>query len=192
MEYKNLLTESEYTRLQEGLPFPENAQLQVNHYFETAGFALKELGCALRIREKNGAFTSTLKEPHPQGLLETHDALSDEEAEQWFNGNITLKNNIAERMAANNIHAEDLTYYGSLTTRRRELDYKNVLLVLDYSTYHGNDDYELEIEAQSETAGLKAMNDIMKDFSIDKRYTPNKIQRFFNSAPENKRHRKSD
>ncbi|WP_010529946.1 CYTH domain-containing protein [Lentibacillus jeotgali] len=192
MEYKNLLTEAEFTRLQQGLPFPEDAQLQVNHYFETNNFALKELGCALRIREKNGVFTSTLKEPHPQGLLETHDGLSDHEAEQWLNENISPKNNIAKRMIAHNIDADELIYYGSLTTRRRELDYSDVLLVLDYSTYHGYNDYELEIEAESEPAGLKAMHDIMKDFSINKRHTPNKIQRFFNSVPANNRHHKSD
>lgn len=192
IEYKNLLTEAEYKRLLTGLPFPEEAQVQVNHYFETGDFALKKLGCALRIREKNGRFISTLKEPHPRGLLETHDTLTHQEAAHWMNGNVTLKENISKRFTCKTISEENLVYYGSLTTNRRELTCRDVLMVLDYSTYHGNDDYELEIEAQSETAGLEAMKQLMKKFSINKRKTPNKIQRFFNAAQANKRHHKSD
>ncbi|GGJ95175.1 CYTH domain-containing protein [Lentibacillus kapialis] len=192
IEYKNLLTEAEFTRLREELPFPEKAQQQVNHYFETTDFTLKERGCALRIRDRNGAFTATLKEPHPQGLLETHDSLTPQEAEQWMKSNITLKMNIAERLAVHHLHAEELMYYGSLATSRRELDYQNVLLVLDYSTYHGYNDYELEIEAQSESDGLDVMHDIMNEFCIEKRHTPNKIERFFQSTPVNKGYRKSD
>lgn len=192
MEYKNLLTEAEFKRLLDGLPFPEKAQRQVNHYFETADFALKESGAALRIREKDDTFTSTLKEPHPKGLLETHDTLTQQEAYSWMNGTVTLKQNIAKRMTDKHISADNLTYYGRLTTERRELNYNDVLLVLDYSAYHGYDDYELEIEAQSEAAGVKTMDQIMHHFNINKRHTPNKIQRFFGTSPANMRPHESD
>ncbi|SFA82652.1 Uncharacterized protein YjbK [Lentibacillus halodurans] len=181
IEFKNLLTKEEFNRLFENLPFPEESQLQTNHYFETADFSLKKMGCALRIREKDGTFTLTLKEPHANGLLETHDSLTQEEADNWMNGNKVLEKNVSKRMAEKGITIEKLNYYGSLITKRRELNYKNMLLVLDYSTYHGSNDYELEIEAASEAAGLERMHEILTDFNIKKRDTPNKIQRFFSA-----------
>ncbi|MFP3488877.1 CYTH domain-containing protein, partial [Staphylococcus sp. SIMBA_130] len=67
--------------------------MQINHYFETKEFSLKELGCAIRIREKDGKYTLTLKEPHPDGLLETHDLLTKQEALNWMNGTIIPKVN---------------------------------------------------------------------------------------------------
>lgn len=179
IEYKNLLTKEEFDRLLEKLPFPDKPQTQTNYYFETADFALKDLGCALRIREKNGTFTLTLKEPHTSGLLETHDSLTQQEASNWINGNMTDNENVAKRLTTKGISIEKLIYAGSLTTKRRELHYKNVLLVLDNSTYHDRNDYELEIEAVSEASGQETMQEILTDFNIETRDTPNKIERFF-------------
>ncbi|WP_164669455.1 CYTH domain-containing protein [Virgibacillus doumboii] len=181
IEYKNLLTESEFNRVLDSLPFPEETQTQTNHYFETADFSLKENGCALRIREKNGIFTLTLKEPHDTGLLETHDTLSEQEAHDWITGRFVPKKHTSKQLAAKDISLDDLTYLGSLVTDRRELKYDNVLLVLDYSTYNGTSDFELEMEAASEEIGREAMRKVLEKFSIEKRQTPNKIQRFFES-----------
>ncbi|WP_212685903.1 CYTH domain-containing protein, partial [Salmonella enterica] len=77
IEFKNLLTEEEYLKLLSNLPFPKYSQTQTNYYFETEDFSLKAHGSALRIREKNGNYTLTLKETHELGLLETHDALTE-------------------------------------------------------------------------------------------------------------------
>lgn len=183
IEYKNLLIKDEFNRLLEQLPFPEKGQTQTNHYFETEDFSLKKLGCALRIREKNGTYTLTLKEPNATGLLETHDKLTAEEADAWINGKPSNENNTAKRIAEKGITVENLVYLGSLQTKRRELTYNQTVLVLDYSTYHGHADYELEIEAASETAGQETMRKFLTEFGIEKRHTPNKIQRFFDSIP---------
>ncbi|ALX48630.1 CYTH domain-containing protein [Lentibacillus amyloliquefaciens] len=181
IEYKNLLIKDEFDRLLKGLPFPEKGQSQTNHYFETDDFSLKKQGCALRIREKNGTYTLTLKEPHSTGLLETHDTLTEQEARAWINENQPAENDTVKRIKEKGIAIKNLIYLGSLTTKRRELSFNHSLLVLDYSTYHGHDDYELEIEAPSEMEGKKTMQAILTDFDINKRKTPNKIQRFFDT-----------
>ncbi|QKY68617.1 CYTH domain-containing protein [Lentibacillus sp. CBA3610] len=182
IEYKNLLIKEEFDRLLQELPFPDQSDTQTNHYFESADFALKKLGCALRIREKNGTYTLTLKEPYPSGLLETHDTLTEQEATAWINGDVLHEKDAAKRIADKGISPDNLIYFGSLTTERRELNYRDTLLVLDYSTYYGYDDYELELETSSERHGREIMQDILTGFNIEKRDTPNKIQRFFAAA----------
>ncbi|MFC4559334.1 CYTH domain-containing protein [Virgibacillus kekensis] len=181
IEYKNLLTMNEFNRLLISLPFPEQGKTQINHYFETADFSLKKHDYALRIREKNNKYTLTLKEPHTTGLLETHDALTKNEVEQWLNGDFVETENVTDRLKDKGISLEKLKLYGSLKTDRRELEYEGVLLVLDYSTYCGAEDYELELEASSEDIGMRKIKDILEQFGIPERPTPNKIQRFFDT-----------
>src|SRR5690606_5515480 len=139
-------------------------------------FSLKEKGSALRIREKNGSFQLTLKEPHELGLQETHDTLTEEEAKSWLDGKVIAKPETEKRLKHLGIVIEDLTYYGSLTTERREASYKDVLIVLDYSTYLDQDDYEFELEAKDRETGLKVFHEILETYNIKKKQTPNKIE----------------
>lgn len=181
IEFKNLLTKEEFNCILYSLPFPSEPKNQKNHYFETADFSLKKSGCALRVREKNDTYTLTLKEPHTTGLLETHDTLTRQEAHEWMKGNSIAKEHTSKQLAKREILTEDLIYFGSLTTERRELKYGAVLLVLDYSIYGDTSDYELELEATSEAIGRETMEEILEKFTIKNRHTPNKIQRFFAS-----------
>lgn len=185
IEYKNLLTKQEFNRLLYGIPFPEHGKTQTNYYFETNDFKLKANGSALRIREKNGDFRLTLKQPHPDGLLETHDELTKEEARNWLDGQISAKSNTEKQLWALGISPGDLIFYGSLKTERRETAPSDqVLLVLDYSTYNGESDYELELEATSIAAGKQAFQSLLNSYSIPERETPNKIKRFFSSLED--------
>jgi len=180
IEYKNLLTRDEFDRLLQHLPFPSTAKKQINYYFETEDFVLAKNKCALRIREKNGKYVLTLKEPHEDGLLETHDELSREEAVSWIQGTIIPKPNIARQLKLKNISLNELVYFGELATARRETEYENVLIVLDYSTYNGTEDFEFELEAPTVSVGKKTFHSILQQFNIPERATPNKIERFFN------------
>ncbi|HLS61467.1 MAG TPA: CYTH domain-containing protein [Virgibacillus sp.] len=179
IEYKNILTKAEFHYLLTTFPFPEQYQSQTNHYFETEDFQLKKQAAALRIREKDGLYQLTLKEPHPQGLLETHDLLTEQETSSWLQHEIIPKKNVAKQLAQLNIAPSELRYYGQLTTARRELHHNDVLFVLDYSTYHGKSDYEFELEAQSEEAGLREFNALLTEHQITRKKTPSKIERFF-------------
>ncbi|WP_284139403.1 MULTISPECIES: CYTH domain-containing protein [unclassified Virgibacillus] len=181
IEYKNLLTKEEFDRLLFAFPFPEQPIIQTNHYFETRNFALKDRQSALRIREKNGKYQLTLKEPAAEGLLETHDSLTKEEAEDWLKGNIRGQHHTAKQLVKLGISIDELVYHGSLVTARRECKYKDVLLVLDFSTYHGTSDYEFELEAPNAQIGQQAFDQILTHLNIEHRTTPNKIQRFFST-----------
>ena|GEM_PF-3897939 len=123
----------------------------------------------------------TLKEPHPQGLIETHDLLTEQEAASWLQDEIIPKENVANQLAHLNIAPSALRYYGQLTTARRELHHNDVLFVLDYSTFNGKDDYEFELEAPSEEVGLRAFNALLTEHQITRKKTPSKIERFFAS-----------
>lgn len=181
IEFKNLLTKEEYTFLLNELPFPEQGKKQINYYFETESLDLKSRRSALRIREKDGTYYLTLKEPFKTGLLETHDILTKSEASQWISGNMISKPNTTSRFKHLNVDPLDLQYIGSLTTIRREYDNNGFIIVLDKSMYNGHTDYELEIEAPSYHEGEKYFLALLHKYQIKRKITPNKIERFFNS-----------
>ena len=52
IEFKNLLNESEYTKLMERYNTSGSSVWQANDYFDTPAFELRNHGAALRIREK--------------------------------------------------------------------------------------------------------------------------------------------
>ncbi|SDL97834.1 CYTH domain-containing protein [Sediminibacillus halophilus] len=182
IEFKNLLTKIEYDRLCEFLEVEEAGALShTNHYFETPEFALKQHGAALRIREKNGQWQLTLKEPHPEGLLETHDTLTENEAASWINGDIIPKPQVAAQLNRLGIDFAELAYGGALTTQRIETEFKETIVVLDHSTYNGYNDYELEVEAQERQHGQQVFSELLDRLEISKKRTPNKIKRFYDS-----------
>ncbi len=62
IEFKNLLTKSEFLKLSEALCMKEHDfKQQVNHYFDTKDFSLKQKKSALRIREKRRRVRSDVK-----------------------------------------------------------------------------------------------------------------------------------
>ncbi|MYL32218.1 CYTH domain-containing protein [Pontibacillus yanchengensis] len=183
IEFKNLLEENEYEQLAQTLPFQKEQRFsQTNYYFETNSFDLREKKCALRIRKKNDTWTATLKEPHPKGLLETHDTLTEEEAQGWMNNEPAPAPNIKDRLANFGIDFSSLQFKGALTTERMETEYMDTLIVLDRSHYNNVTDYEFELEAKEKQHGQTVFKDILHQFDIPERETPNKIKRFFQSV----------
>lgn len=183
IEFKNLLEEHEYEQLAQNLPFQKEQRFsQTNYYFETDSFDLREQKCALRIRKKKDTWTATLKEPHPEGLLETHDTLTEEEAQEWMNNEPAPAPNIKERLANLGIVFSSIQFKGALTTERMESEYKDTLIVLDRSHYNNVTDYEFELEAKEKQHGQAVFNEILRQFDIPVRETPNKIKRFFQSV----------
>lgn len=181
IEFKNLLTKDEYHQLIQQYPFPKQAVKQINYYFETDTFALKKYKCALRIREKNNTSTLTLKEPHLDGLLETHIMLSKEEANKYVAGHTTLKHEMNKKLLTIGVDPKELKFFGQLTTYRKEYLYKDMILVLDHSFYNDQEDFEFELEVPEYDKGKRFFQDILDDVNIDIRKTPNKIERFFSS-----------
>ncbi|WP_173916933.1 CYTH domain-containing protein [Halobacillus sp. Marseille-Q1614] len=185
IEFKNLLAEEEFNTLYQQLKFESVALIeQTNYYFETDDFRLREQGAALRIRRKKETWTLTLKQPHSEGLLETHDSLTEEEVNQWIIGRPTQAEHVGPQLEELGISYEDLNYMGSLTTRRKEQPYKNTTVVLDHSFYYGKDDYELELEADSRETGEKVFQELLDRYHIPRRKTDNKIKRFFQAKSD--------
>lgn len=182
IEFKNLLERDEYNNLAAHYMSNLEPIKQVNYYFETNDFRLKQQGAALRIREKTDAYVATLKQPVENGLLETHDTLTKEQFKAWCQDEITLGENIRQQLNTLGIKEADIRYKGQLTTYRYERQDRDIILVLDHSEYNGMIDYELEVEASSLEQGESYFHNLLRQFNIPKRHTPNKIARFFQSV----------
>lgn len=181
IEYKALLTKEQFDRLATALPFPAAASTQTNYYFETKQFDLKKQNSALRIRKKDNAYALTLKQPHTEGILETHDSLSEKEFLSWMNGKPFSAFHVGNKLEKMGINANSLLYYGLLTTERRSFKSDHIEYVLDESKYNGTIDYELEIEAPSKEIGEAAFEQLLAQFNIEPKEPITKIERFFNT-----------
>lgn len=170
-EYENLLN---FFNVQNTAIFT-----QINHYFDTPDFLLKEKGAALRIREKAGEFEMTLKQPFQEGLLETNQILSAGTAELAFRQSQLPAGEIQERLEKMDIPFANLEYFGSLVTKRAEVKDSNGLFVLDYSSYLNTEDYELEYEVENFQRGQEVFNEFLEKHGIPKRKTKNKVHRFY-------------
>lgn len=182
IEYKTLLTKQTFDKLKETLPFPHNATKQVNYYFETEDFQLKKNQSAIRIREKKNTMVLTLKQPHPDGILETHETLTKEEFTAFLQNNIRYKDHVGKQLSDLGIDMTDLKYYGVLTTYRRSFVENDLAYVLDESHYGNVVDYELELEAPSVCTGKKAFQKLLNDHVLPQQAPITKIERFFNEV----------
>ncbi|WP_010283333.1 CYTH domain-containing protein [Bacillus timonensis] len=181
IEFKNILEETEYQRLLKVFSIDDTKKVfQENFYFDTPEFALKNQGAALRIREKKGTYTLTLKQPVTRGLLETHQILTAEEAKQMLDGGHIIAGEVASILKKLSIEPTDVTFFGSLKTSRAEVEYKNGLLVLDKSYYLNKTDFEVEYEVTDELCGKIVFQELLQQYNIPIRKTDNKIRRFYN------------
>lgn len=180
IEFKNILTEEEFNRLIQAFALTsKDFKLQVNHYFDTDDFKLKEQQSALRIRAKGEGFTLTLKQPAPQGLLETHELLTKEQADLLLTKGIFPVGDISSILIQQDIDPTSIIFFGSLSTNRAEIDFQNGLLVFDHSHYLNTDDYEVEYEVSDEKKGQIVFRNLLDKYNIPIRKTENKIMRFY-------------
>ncbi len=185
IEFKNLLTQSEFEQLKKAFKISSTAFIkQSNDYYDTDCFQLKQRNSALRIREKSGRHQLTLKQPHSVGLMEFHQSL-DHESLQAFRLDKQLPDgDVQKRLAELGISPDQLNHLGRLTTDRAEKHIESGLLVLDHSFYLDHEDYELEFETAQFEEGQTAFNQLLETFDIPKRTTPNKIMRFYSLKKE--------
>ncbi|MEK3855470.1 CYTH domain-containing protein [Cytobacillus sp. FSL H8-0458] len=181
IEFKNIITRDEFTALMNFMNLgSEDFSEQENHYFDTPDFLLKEIGSALRIRQKNGSFELTLKQPHPEGLLETNENLTDSEAAEMIQTGKIPREQIKKSIEELGIKTDNLQYFGTLTTARAEKEYNKGLAVLDHSRYLNKEDFEIEFEADNRKEGQIVFLNLLQQLNIPVRKTENKIKRFYN------------
>ena len=180
IEFKNLLTKEEYTRL---LTFfnigPEQIVHQENHYFDTPNYDLKTAASGLRIRVLPHHIECTLKERSSENAhLETTDILTADVAAQMIRGFTFQAPSVEQRLLEMNVNIAELQLFGSLTTNRVELEYEGGLLVFDHSFYLQCEDYEVEYETNDEKTGFSIFEQFLAQHQIEKRYAKKKIARF--------------
>ncbi|MFK2825802.1 CYTH domain-containing protein [Bacillus sp. B190/17] len=181
IEFKNMVSQADFERLADAFHIqPEDFHVQHNHYFDSESFLLKQGGCALRIREKDGTFELTLKEPAADGLLETNEMISRSEAEALLAGSAFPIGLVKERLQHFIDDMTQLKHFGTLSTKRAEIEFKEGLLVFDNSFYLNREDYEIEYEATERISGEKIFMDLLKSYQIPLNQADNKVRRFYN------------
>ena len=186
IEFKNMLTKKQYDALLQYFHIqPGQINYQVNHYFDTEQWHLKQLMSGLRIRQIGDYFECTIKEKTTDNAhLETTDILTQEQAEQYLNGARLQTPSVGKRLKALQIPVDQLKLFGSLATNRVEINYKGGILVLDHSTYMNQHDYEVEYEAVDETTGQIIFDEFLATHHIKKNLAPKKIARFMNALQQ--------
>lgn len=180
IEFKNLLTKQQYEHLLQEFSIQENAiHRQTNHYFDTPSQAIKKRQSGLRIRQIDNYYECTLKEKSAEHThIETTDVLTAEQAQQMLEGQGFYAQEVAKKLTLYHIPLNELAVFGSLTTDRIEIPYKDGLLVFDHSFYLQCDDYEVEYESKDATKGNVIFNDFLQQYHIEKKVTEKKIARF--------------
>ncbi len=184
IEFKNMLTKEEYEILLSTYRISEEQiQTQTNDYFDTKHFHIREKGAALRVRSKNDKLVLTLKEPAEEGLLETHQTISNEIFRSIQSNGVLPVGEVGEQLKNLGVDSS-LVHLGTLTTHRAEVQTNNGLLVLDHSEYLDREDYELEFEVKDFEVGTRDFQSLLNNHHIPERVAKNKILRFFLASKE--------
>ncbi|MGA9287892.1 MAG: CYTH domain-containing protein [Anaerobacillus sp.] len=184
IEFKNMLTGEEYKTLLAAYRInKEEIKTQTNDYFDTKEFHIREKGAALRVRNKNGNLVLTLKEPATEGLLETHQTISNETFHSIQSSGVLPAGEVREQLKRLGVQSL-LVHLGNLTTHRAELQLTTGLLVLDHSEYLDQEDYEMEFEVSDFEKGKRDFESVLTKHHIPKREAKNKILRFFLASKE--------
>ncbi|MBC6314185.1 CYTH domain-containing protein [Listeria grandensis] len=183
IEFKNMLIEDEYQLLIHEFRLEDKDFFtQTNYYFDTSEFKLKEKLAALRIRKRAVNYELTLKTPEQIGLLETTQILAEDQVTAILDGANIPVGQVRDTLKALGIDHESLLLFGSLTTTRAEIPYKNGLLVFDKSFYSDTHDFELEYEVPDFEKGQILFDLFLSDHNIPKRPTKNKIIRLYEAV----------
>lgn len=180
IEYKNLLAKQDFERLLHFFKIEQKQFFtQKNHYFDTKEFDLKGQASALRIREKNGTYELTLKQPAVEGKLESNQMITKEEAEGFLKDGRFPAGAVQAIIQEAGLNPQEFSCFGTLQTDRAELEYRGGLIVLDHSFYEGKEDYELEYEVEDPQAGKKIFVELLESLNIPLQKTENKVKRFY-------------
>lgn len=180
IEYKTLLTHAQFAVIKAKYAPGKNAFVQENYYFDTPDFRLKQLQCGLRIRIFEDSAECTLKTPLKDGLLETTDHLTLEQAQTLLRDKTILPHGgVAQKLVQLGIQPDQVRLLADLKTARIQIDLPIGELALDESWYGKNHDYELELEVSEASKGKQDFLDLLAEFGIHYQPAKNKIVRAF-------------
>lgn len=151
-EKKILLTKEEFARLHLWAPEDSKVSIQKNYYFDGDDFQWNRNGVTLRIREKEGKYTATVKEHchcFPEKSVETSMLVQNEKDCRLFeNRKVWLQ--------------------GCLITQRVTVMIEdNVEVVIDENHYLDTTDYELEIEYIPGDKSKETMKKLLEELAAN-------------------------
>src|SRR5699024_7190891 len=154
IEFKNLLTESEYGKIRND-HFSGGQPLHLtNYYIDNNELQLINNLLMLRIRVEGGKQLMTVKIPDERHVVYEYSGVTDIDlTEGAAIDESSIPENIRGQLKQRNIRMDSLAIQGTLVTERFEKPLNLGLLVLDRSTYLGTTDFELEFEAPDVSTG---------------------------------------
>jgi len=180
IEFKNLLSGREYGQLEEKYFSGQKPVVQTNFYIDTPDLDMRKNRILLRIRDAEGVQMMTLKEPTEKGVMEYHGEVS---GELDFDRDIRpdeLPEIIRGELARYDIDTSQLRVYGALSTERRQVTYREGVLVLDRNTFLDEEDFELEYEVDNYDKGETRFLHLLEEAGIERRGEVTKSERFYN------------
>lgn len=184
VEFKNLLTVTEYDELRQAYPFGQPF-LQQNYYFDTPNRLLQQAHCGMRIRLFVDYAEQTLKVPAPietaakHQLYEITDRLTLKQAAQLLDQHqILTTGQSAAALTKYQISPNQLKLIGQGTTKRQIAKLPVGDLTLD-RTYYPNDaqDFELELETTDPVQAGTFYQTLLQQHQIPQRPRVNKVAR---------------
>lgn len=191
IEFKNLLTETEYHSLLKDYDLTQkDIKKQTNIYFDTPDGQLRQQKKGLRIRLLPNQVELTLKVPQKDDYtyLEITDYLTTFQKELPLIKQVfTSKSNVLDYLKQNHFPVDLLEEIGSLTTYRAELQLTPAhLLVLDESHYGGIKDFELEMEVLETQEGSLFFTQFLSQHNLPVRPAKKKVARMFEQMQQKK------
>ena len=134
-EEKILLRPEEFAMMKRLIGEPIQFYKQINYYYDTAELDMNRIGTTLRIREKDGIYTATIKEHN-------------------HNYNVEKSKRVKNEFDVSLFSVKGVRLLGSLLTERIcMLKEDGLEIVLDKNIYLDTTDYELEIEYSPKNEG---------------------------------------
>lgn len=162
-EYKLLVNKEDFEKL--SALYPDKIFIkQINTYYDTKDMQLRNMKCAMRIREKDNKFLFTLKTPDPNGHLEHECYVSKNSIDVFSEPDIKK---LLEELGI----SKQIIMITNLKTERAVINTGKAELCFDINEYNGFIDYEIEYEEIVEHDGISEFNKILEKAGL--RYESN-------------------
>ncbi len=170
-EAKLLISEQDYLKLINNLPIKKTI-IQTNYYLISQQLTTNQ---ALRIREINNTYTLTLKTKQDNKNEEKNIPISQDIFNEIINTN-SINHDLLTQL---NLHINTIDNIFIIKTTRHQVDYQNIIVEIDKTTFNNTIDYEIEIEAINLEIANQKMQTFIKEFQITGIPSMPKIARYY-------------
>jgi uncharacterized protein YjbK len=176
IEGKILVEENEFLKVMEFLELTEkDAVLQINHYIDTKNSQLRSFGFSLRVRERKGTYTLTLKSPMAEGTLEKDQQISQKQYILFRDSNKFPEGLVKDFLLMFGFPVEEVAIITSLSTWRIDSVFMEQNVCLDKNVYGENTDYEIESEQSSIQLAEETLKKLCEQTQIP--FRPNQVSK---------------